>query len=331
MLSQGKDIMYLDLKSSKGGKILRKLVKHQSTDVLIDPFRPSVLERLGLGPDRLCSDNARLIYARLSGFGQNGPLAAKAGHDINYLSLSGVLSKMGEPDRPPMGPLNLLADFGGGGLMCALGILMALYERQQSGRGQVIDSSITEGTAYLSTFLWETLKHRSLFWPHEQARGSNLLDYGAPFYRCYRTKDDKFMAVGALEMKFYQTFIEAIGLDSEECNQFDIDKWNEHAAKIAEIMLQRTQQEWCEIFDQLDCCVTPVLDIEQVRQHPQHQHRSAFHAEGTPKPTPLLSRTPAKRVNDENDQSESKTVAILTELNYSPEEIEQLRKEEVID
>lgn len=324
--------MYLDLKTPQGGDILRKLVKHQPTDVLIDPFRPTVLERLGLGPDRLCGDNARLIYARLSGYGQSGPLAAKAGHDINYLSLAGVLSKMGEPDRPPMGPMNLLADFGGGGLMCALGILMALYERQQSGRGQVVDASITEGTAYLSTFLWETLKHRALFWPHEKARGSNLLDYGAPFYRCYRTKDDQYMAVGALEPKFYQTFIAAIGLDAEDYNQYDIDKWNEHAAKFGEIMAQQTQQEWCGIFDQFDCCVTPVLDIEQVQHHRQHQHRSAFDAGGVPRPAPLLSRTPATRAADdkEDDRSESKAVEILTELNYSREEIEHLKEEEVI-
>ncbi|XP_061471978.1 alpha-methylacyl-CoA racemase isoform X2 [Rhineura floridana] len=198
---RGKRSLALDLKQPAGAATLRRLC--QKADVLIEPFRPGVMEKLGLGPDILLQDNPKLIYARLTGFGHTGKYARLAGHDINFLALSGVLSKLGRKDDNPCAPINLLADFAGGGVMCAMGIIMALYERTKSGKGQIIDASMVEGTAYLSSFLW---KSQNLgLW--NRPRGENLLDSGAPFYETYKTSDGKFMAVGAIEPQFYEQFI----------------------------------------------------------------------------------------------------------------------------
>jgi len=171
MFTAGKETMHLNLKSASGVAIMHKLIAEQQTDVFLDPFRPGVLERLDLGPDRLTALNPKLIYARISSFGQSGPLKLTAGHDINFVSLSGVLSRLGPRDQPPIAPINLLGDFAAGSTLCAMGIAMALYERTRSGRGQVIDHSMTEGVTYLSSFLWETMKQRDLFWPNHPARG----------------------------------------------------------------------------------------------------------------------------------------------------------------
>uniref|UniRef100_A0A9L0IY04 Alpha-methylacyl-CoA racemase n=2 Tax=Equus asinus TaxID=9793 RepID=A0A9L0IY04_EQUAS len=200
-LARGKRSLALDLKRPRGAAVLRRLCAR--ADVVLDPFRAGVMEKLQLGPEILQRENPSLIYARLSGFGQLGRFSRLAGHDINYLALSGVLSKLGKSGDKPCAPLNLLADFGGGGLMCALGIMMALFERTRSGKGQVIDASMVEGTAYLSTFLWQTQEMG--LW--EQPRGQNMLDGGAPFYTTYRTADEEFMAVGAIEPQFYELLI----------------------------------------------------------------------------------------------------------------------------
>ncbi|XP_006875453.1 PREDICTED: alpha-methylacyl-CoA racemase [Chrysochloris asiatica] len=199
-LARGKRSLILDLKRPQGTEVLRRLCSR--ADVLLEPFRCGVMEKLQLGPEVLLRDNPKLIYARLSGFGQSGRLSTAAGHDINYLALSGVLSKIGSGEQL-YAPLNLLADFGGGGLMCTLGILLALFERTRSGKGQVIDANMVEGTAYLSSFLWKT--HKAGLW--DRPRGQNLLDGGAPFYTTYRTADGQFMAVGAIEPQFYELLI----------------------------------------------------------------------------------------------------------------------------
>uniref|UniRef100_A0A5F9CBK2 Solute carrier family 45 member 2 n=1 Tax=Oryctolagus cuniculus TaxID=9986 RepID=A0A5F9CBK2_RABIT len=204
-LSRGKRSLVLDLQRPQGVSVLRRLCAR--ADVLLEPFRCGVMEKLNLGPEILQQENPRLIYARLSGFGQSGRFSRVAGHDINYLALSGILSKLGNSDKNPYAPLNLLADFGGGGLLCALGIVMALFERTRSGKGQIIDANMVEGTAYLSSFVWKTQK--SGLW--EQPRGQNLLDGGAPFYTTYRTADGEFMAVGAIEPQFYQLLIKGFG------------------------------------------------------------------------------------------------------------------------
>ncbi|XP_072814902.1 alpha-methylacyl-CoA racemase isoform X2 [Vicugna pacos] len=198
-LSRGKRSLVVDLKQPRGAAVLRRLCAR--ADVVLEPFRHGVMEKLQLGPEILQRENPKLIYARLSGFGQSGRFSRVAGHDINYLALSGVLSKIGRSGENPYAPLNLLADFAGGGLMCALGITLALFERTHSGRGQVIDASMVEGTAYLGSFLWKALG----LW--SQPRGQNLLDGGAPFYTTYRTADGGFMAVGAIEPQFYELLI----------------------------------------------------------------------------------------------------------------------------
>nr|XP_045249520.1 alpha-methylacyl-CoA racemase isoform X2 [Macaca fascicularis] len=200
-LGRGKRSLALDLKQPRGAAVLRRLCAR--SDVLLEPFRSGVMEKLQLGPEILQRDNPKLIYARLTGFGQSGSFSRLAGHDINYLALSGVLSKIGRNGENPYAPLNLLADFAGGGLMCVLGIMMALFERTRSGKGQVIDANMVEGTAYLSSFLWKTQK--SSLW--EAPRGQNILDGGAPFYTTYRTADGEFMAVGAIEPQFYELLI----------------------------------------------------------------------------------------------------------------------------
>jgi len=207
-LARGKRSLAVDLKRPQGAAVLRRLCAR--TDVVLEPFRHGVMEKLQLGPEILQKENPKLIYARLSGFGQSGRFSRVAGHDINYLALSGVLSKIGRSGENPYPPLNLLADFGGGGLMCTLGILMALFERTRSGKGQVIDASMVEGTAYLSSFLWES--QQLGMW--EQPRGQNLLDGGAPFYTTYKTADGGFMAVGALEPQFYKLLIKDFHLIS---------------------------------------------------------------------------------------------------------------------
>ncbi|NXF89395.1 AMACR racemase, partial [Eubucco bourcierii] len=199
--ARGKRSLALNLKRPSGVAVLKRLCR--GADVLIEPFRHGVMEKLGLGPEVLLQENPRLIYARLTGFGQTGKYAKSAGHDINYLALSGVLSKLGRKDEKPYAPLNLLADFAGGGVMCAVGIVMALYERTKSGKGQVIDASMVEGVAYLSSFLWKS--QNSMLW--SRPRGENLLDSGAPFYETYKTSDGKFMAVGAIEAQFYEQLL----------------------------------------------------------------------------------------------------------------------------
>ncbi|KAJ6656133.1 hypothetical protein lerEdw1_004184 [Lerista edwardsae] len=274
---RGKRSLALDLKQPKGAATLRRLCRR--ADVLIEPFRPGVMEKLGLEPETLLRDNPRLIYARLTGFGHFGKYARMAGHDINYLAVSGVLSRLGRKDENPYAPLNLLADFAGGGVMCAMGIIMALYERTKSGKGQVIDASMVEGAAYLSSFLW---KSQNLgLW--NRPRGENLLDCGAPFYETYKTADEKFMAVGAIEPQFYDQLI--IGNDAAS--------------------------------------------------HPHNKDRGSFlqndQEEISPRPSPLLSRTPASPSSKRDPFIGEHTEEILLEYGLSNEEIAQLRSLKVIE
>ncbi|NXS55153.1 AMACR racemase, partial [Brachypteracias leptosomus] len=326
---RGKRSLALDLKQPSGAAVLRRLCS--KTDVLIEPFRHGVMEELGLGPEVLLQDNPRLIYARLTGFGQAGTYARSAGHDINFLALSGVLSRLGRKDENPYAPLNLLADFAGGGAMCALGIVLSLYERTRSGKGQVIDASMVEGVAYLSSFLWKS--QNSGLW--SRPRGENLLDSGAPFYETYKTSDGKYMAVGALEPQFYEQFIKGLGLDSDKLpSQFSYSDWPEMKKRIASIFAQKTQAEWCSIFDGTDACVTPVLAFDQVASHQHNKQRSSFikndHEEISPRPTPLLSRTPAVPSFERDPFIGEHTEEILLENGFTKEEIAKLYSDKVI-
>ncbi|XP_054034683.1 alpha-methylacyl-CoA racemase [Dryobates pubescens] len=328
--ARGKRSLALDLKRPSGAAVLKRLCR--AADVLIEPFRHGVMEKLGLGPEVLLQENPRLIYARLTGFGQTGKYAKSAGHDINYLALSGVLSKLGRKDEKPYAPLNLLADFAGGGVMCAMGIVTALYERTKSGKGQVIDASMVEGVAYLSSFLW---KSQNLgLW--SRPRGENLLDSGAPFYETYQTSDGKFMAVGAIEPQFYEQFIKGLGLDSDKIpSQLNFSDWPEMKKKIASVFAQKTQAEWCSIFDATDACVTPVLSFDEVASHQHNKQRSSFiknnAGEISPRPAPLLSRTPAVPSIKRDPFIGEHTQEILLENGFTKEEIAKLYSDEVIE
>ncbi|XP_053155372.1 alpha-methylacyl-CoA racemase isoform X3 [Hemicordylus capensis] len=288
-------------------------------------YSGSVMEKLGLGPDVLLQDNPKLIYARLTGFGHSGKYARMAGHDINYLAVSGVLSKLGRKDENPYAPLNLLADFAGGGVLCALGIVMALHERTKSGKGQVIDASMVEGIAYLSSFLWKS-QNMGLW---NRPRGENLLDSGAPFYETYKTSDGKFMAVGALEPQFYEQLINGLGLEPQKLpSQMSFSDWPEMKKMFADIFSTKTQAEWCKIFDNTDACVTPVLSFDEVASHPHNKERGSFlkndHQEISPRPSPLLFRTPATPSSKRDPFIGEHTEEILLEYGFSKEEIAQL-------
>ncbi|KFR00059.1 Alpha-methylacyl-CoA racemase, partial [Nipponia nippon] len=291
-----------------------------------------VMENLGLGPEVLLQENPRLIYARLTGFGQKGKYAKHAGHDINFLSLSGVLSKLGRKDENPYAPINLLADFAGGGVMCAMGIVTALYERTKSGKGQVIDASMVKGVAYLSSFLWKS-QHLE-FW--KRPRGENLLDGGAPFYDTYKTSDGKFMAVGAIEPQFYEQLIKGLGLDSDGLpSQWSFSDWPKMKKKFASVFAQKTQAEWCSIFDHTDACVTPVLSFDGVASHEHNKERRSFikndQEEISPRPAPHLSRTPAVPSLKRDPFIGEHTEEILLEYGFIKQEITKLYQNKVIE
>ncbi|XP_012495982.1 PREDICTED: alpha-methylacyl-CoA racemase isoform X1 [Propithecus coquereli] len=327
-LSRGKRSLVLDLKRPRGAAVLRRMCAR--ADVLLEPFRSGVMEQLKLGPEILQGENPKLIYARLSGFGQSGRFSRVAGHDINYLALSGVLSKIGRSGENPYPPLNLLADFGGGGLMCALGIMMALFERTRSGKGQVIDANMVEGTAYLSSFLWKTQE----LWT--QPRGQNILDGGAPFYTTYKTADGEFMAVGAIEPQFYQLLLKGLGLQSDELpHQMSMMDWPEMKKKFADVFAKKTKAEWCQIFDGTDACVTPVLTFEEVVHHDHNKERGSFitgeEQDVSPRPAPLLSNTPAIPSSKRDPFVGEHSKEILKEFGFSQEEIDQLNSDKIIE
>ena len=261
-----------------------------NADVLVDPYRPGVAERLGIGPAEMWERNAGLVYARMTGWGQDGPYAPMAGHDINYIGLSGSLAAIGTQDEP-IPPLNLVGDYGGGAMFAVTGILAALVERATTGQGQVIDVAMVDGAAALLGPIRD-LHNAGLWSPHRRA---NLLDGGAPFYTCYRTSDDRFMAVGALEPQFYSLLVAGLGLDESALgNRLDPSEWTRIAAAFSERFATRTRDEWTETFDGTDACVTPVLSMEEVADHPHNAARHALvpTASGNrPHPAPRFSGT----------------------------------------
>lgn len=295
-LTRGKQTLQVDLKSPQGVKVVEKLCS--KADVLIDPFRAGVMERLGLGPETLIHLNKRLIYARLTGYGQYGPLSKVAGHDLNYLAISGVLSLLGSP-KPglPQAPVNFLADFAGGSLTCALGICMALLERNQSGLGQVIDANMTEGSRYLSTFMHFSRNDESpmakLIWPQKSERSRNLLDGGAAFYSVYETKDGLYMAVGAIEPQFFDELCKILGIDRNKFSPGLLDSDDDGALRkeLTRIFKSKTRDEWSKIFYQKDACVTPVLNYEEASDYEHNKVRQASLSDGSPIPAPRLSRS----------------------------------------
>jgi len=293
ILDRGRRTVAVDLKSVEGVALVRDLAA--VADVFVEGFRPGVAERLGIGPDVLIDANPRLVYGRMTGWGQDGPLAPRAGHDINYIAIAGALEPIGRAGQRPHAPQNLLGDFAGGGMLMALGIVAALHERAQSGRGQVVDAAMVDGAALLTTFMHGM--HANGMWEGE--RGTNILDGGASFYETYETADGGFMAVGCVEPLFYAEFLHTLGLDDPELPfQIDAGAWPEMKKLIGEAFLQKTRAEWTAIFADSDACVSPVLSPWEAHEHPHNRARGAFvEVNGVlqPAPAPRFSRTPTAR------------------------------------
>lgn len=280
----------LDLKSEAGKAAVRAAARH--ADVLIEGFRPGVMERLGLGPEVLLADNPRLVYARMTGWGQDGPLAQAAGHDINYIAITGALAAIGRAGELPIPPQNLVGDFGGGSMYCAFGIMAALYERERSGRGQVVDAAIVDGATSLMSFFFGVRQV-----PHlTTARGKGMLGGAAHFYRCFVCADGKEIALGAIEPQFYAELLRRSGAPEELAEgQMNPANWDTYAERLAALFKTRTRDEWCELLEGTDACFAPVLDLEEAREHPHMKARGAYvEHEGMwhTAPAPRFSRTP---------------------------------------
>lgn len=321
-LSRSRRSIAVDLKDPDGLATVRRLVA--GADVLVEGFRPGVTERLGLGPDQLRADHPRLIYARMTGWGQDGPLAPRAGHDLDYAAIAGALHPIGRPDEPPPPPINYLADFGGGGAFLALGVMAALFERERSGEGQVVDAAMVDGAASLTAFLQGLLANGA--WSTQ--RGSNLLDGAAPYYDTYRCADDRFIAVGALEPQFFAQLCEVLGLDPEQWSQHDRTLWPQQKERLAELFASRSRDEWVAAFEGSDACVAPVLDLAEAPAHPHNVARGSFIDVGghpQPAPAPRLSRTPGAVTCAAPDPGDD-TDAVLAELGLDADEMQRLRQ-----
>eukprot|EP00042_Codosiga_hollandica_P031574 m.193079 g.193079 ORF g.193079 m.193079 type:complete len:382 (+) comp53677_c0_seq2:117-1262(+) len=325
-LHRGKRSIALNLKSPKGIKIAHHLCNQ--ADVVLDPYRPGVLERLGLGPAAFQVSNPKLIYARISGFGQSGPLKLAAGHDINYIAQSGVLDRLRKPQGLPTPPVNLIADFAGGAFSSVIGILLALYQRTTTGRGQIVDASMAEGSGYLASFLFTSMKFKDFFWPGEP--GTNMLDGGAPFYRTYETKDKKFVAVGAIEPPFYSALLTGLGLREEQMPGQSSD-WEATSRKFEEIFKSKTRDEWVAIFDGTDACVSAVLSQEEAFHHPHNKERVAFVQDHRgniePAPAPRLSEHPSAVAGTQPLSIGQHTAEVLREFGFSPAEVDSFIQE----
>lgn len=325
---RGKRSIRVDLKHPEGAAVVRRLAR--DADVLLDPFRPGALERRGLGPDVLTGDNPRLVYARLTGFGQYGPQAARAGHDINYIALSGALSLCGRQGAPPTPPANLLADFAGGGLMCAFGVMLALFERERSGQGQVVDAAMIDGAAALTTAL-HYLRHVGVW---SDAHGTNWFDTGAPWYDVYETSDGKYMAVGALEPQFFSALVAGLGIDPASLSHpMDPSGWPAMREAFAAAFRSKSREAWCEVFDDVDACVTPVLGLGELSGHPHVAARRMIvrGPDGIPQPAPAprLSRSTAREVSKAPAEGQH-TRALMAEIGYDEREIQALVESGVV-
>ncbi|TAM86840.1 MAG: CoA transferase [Jatrophihabitans sp.] len=320
-LGRGRRSIGLDLRRPEGAEALLRLAG--TADALIEGFRPGVAERLGVGPDAVLARNPRLVYGRMTGWGQDGPLAATAGHDITYLAISGLLHGIGPAEGPPVPPINYVADFGGGAMFLATGLLAALLHARATGEGQVVDAAMTEGAAYLGSMT------RTFFsaggW--NDRRAANMLDGGSPNYRCYACADGRFVAVGALEPQFWAALCDALGSDADTApSPYDPAQWEACERWLAAIFLTRTRDEWAALFEPLDACVAPVLTLAEA---PRHRHSLARHSyvevgDATlAGPAPRFSRTPGAtapltRVGADGE-------ALLAEAGYSPDEVAALR------
>ena len=322
VLNRGRRSVGLDLKSADGRSAALDLVAR--ADLLVEGFRPGVAERLGLGPSTCHAKNPRLVYGRMTGWGQDGPLASTVGHDIDYLALTGALHAIGRAGEPPVPPLNLVADFGGGALYLAVGLLAALVERERSGLGQVVDAAMVDGAAHLTTMVHGLMAAGA--WRDE--RGVNVLDGGAPFYDVYRTKDGKYLAVGALEPRFFAALVRLLELpEVDHGRQLAPSEWPLLRASLATRILEKTRDEWCAIFAGSDACVAPVLSWTEAKEHPHLRARGTFvEIDGVVQPAsaPRFSRT-VPAVPHAAHEPHADTFAALADWGFSEEARERLR------
>jgi alpha-methylacyl-CoA racemase len=323
LLNRGRRSVALDLKKREAIETMLKLV--DKADGLIEGFRPGVTERLGIGPDVCLKRNPRLVYGRMTGWGQEGPMAHAAGHDINYIALSGALHSIGRRGEAPVPPLNLVGDFGGGALYLALGMVAGILETQKSGKGQVVDAAMVDGAASLMTAIYGI--HGSGRWTDN--RGDNILDTGAHYYDVYETKDGKYVSIGSIETKFYDELLELSGLKKEElARQNDREAWPAMKQKVAVIFKTKTRDEWCKIMEGSDVCFAPVLSMTEAPKHPHNRHRGTFIEDDgviQPGPAPRFSRTPSKIQRPPARPGEH-TEEALRDWGFSASDLDGLRK-----
>ncbi|MFT7684933.1 MAG: alpha-methylacyl-CoA racemase [Candidatus Azotimanducaceae bacterium] len=321
VLTRGRKSIAVDLKSKEGKSVILKLC--ESADAIFEGFRPGVTERLGLGPDDCLAVNPRLVYGRMTGWGQEGPMAQTAGHDINYIALSGALSAMGPKGEKPVPPLNLVGDFGGGGMFLAFGLVCALLEAKNSGKGQVVDTAMVDGAATLMSMFY-TMTAAGMWKPE---RGTNLLDGGAHFYDTYETLDGEFISIGSIEPQFYALLLEKAGLEVEEyAAQMDRSRWPEYKEKLEKVFKLKTRAQWCDLMEGSDVCFAPVLSMAEAAEHPHNKHRATFvESDGMlqPAPAPRFSRTKPE-IGVPSRHAGEDSLEVLKNAGFSSDEIDGL-------
>ena len=324
VLNRGRRSIGLDLKNPEGVEALLSLV--EQADILMEGFRPGVTERLGIGPDERLARNPKLVYGRMTGWGQEGPYAQAAGHDINYIALAGALDPIGRRGEAPVPPLNLVGDFGGGGMFLAFGMVCALLEAQRSGQGQVVDAAMVDGSAILTT-MFHAFRAMGI-WNDE--RGTNLLDTGAHFYDVYETSDGKYVSIGSIEPQFYAELLTLSGLgdDPELPHQHDREQWPALKDRLAEIFRTKTRDEWCEIMEHTDVCFAPVLSLGEAPSHPHNVERGTFVEENgvvQPAPAPRFSRTKAE-IQRPPAHAGQHTDEVLAQFGFDDDRVAKLRE-----
>jgi len=322
VLNRGRRSLALDLKRDGGRDVALRLI--DGADLLLEGYRPGVMERLGVGPDVCMVRNPRLVYGRMTGWGQSGPYANTAGHDINYIARTGVLATIGTQRDGPVPPLNLIGDFGGGGLLLVAGILAALFERGVSGRGQVVDAAMYEGSNLLASMIWSY--HNKGLWEPERER--NIFDGGAPYYRCYRCRDGRYVALGAIEAEFWSEFLKRCEIDDPllHGDRADRSLWPAMRQRLSEIFATRDRDDWCALTEGTDACLAPVVDFDEALRDPQAEARGAFVEIGgfpQPAPAPRFSRTPG-RARSASPFTGEHSREILSEAGYTEREIGDL-------
>ncbi|MBW1864697.1 MAG: CoA transferase [Deltaproteobacteria bacterium] len=327
LLTRNRRSISINLRNPQGVHTLLRML--EQVDALQEGFRPGVMEKLGIGPDVCLKRNPGLVYGRMTGWGQEGPLARAAGHDINYIALSGALHTIGRKGQKPVPPLNLVGDFGGGGMLLAFGMVCALYEARKSGIGQVVDAAMTDGSATLMAMIYG-LKAAGL-WTDKP--GTNLLDTGAHFYDTYETADNKFIAIGAIEPQFYELLLKLAEIDDPDFqNQLDFAQWPHLKDKLTAVFKTKTRETWCEIMEGSDVCFAPVLSMSEAPEHPHNKQRKTFiENEGVlqPAPAPRFSRT-APEIKGPPPTPGQDTESVLTDFGFTEQEIETLRSSETI-